>query len=571
MSNIPTVNVTARVYDQSGKPVKGAVVTMRLTTTERYGGYLVPKEMRAETDYTGKAVLAVWPNALGTEKSEYRVHIKYPHNGCESSCFNSPPGSVSGHAVVPNADCDLQNIMELTPTEYRGAGQVITSEVAMYAGQASSARDASQSLFDATNSVVGRADAAAKQAEAARDAAQVASLLAVSKSEDAEQLVRRAEDRIVYFEKEVVERVGVEATKLTTAATSAVVRARDASLTDIETRTTAVLTEITGVSVQLKSDAIASVERAKEQAIDALDKAKEDGLAAFHEEGELFREDFLQLSERAESAAKKAGCASIAAQGHANRACEAADRADRAAESVEGAACAAREAALAAERSKTCAEAASTEARIAASESKSARDVAVESARDLKNAVQTVTKSAIIAEQHAATAAVWKDHAAKSAGESKEAASKAEIEADRAKVYADDVEAAIHKVAVDLLTPQVVSDAVNAATATATTAAQAATNKAEEAKASSVESTRNANLAKQRADRADAALTQTEEIAAKMLKDYSMECHIVDLSTETIRLADRLTKLELGRPGAGSDINTGGTSLTLKVSEFPKA
>ena len=35
MSNLPTVNVTARVYDQSGKPIHKAVVTMRLTTVER--------------------------------------------------------------------------------------------------------------------------------------------------------------------------------------------------------------------------------------------------------------------------------------------------------------------------------------------------------------------------------------------------------------------------------------------------------------------------------------------------------------------------------------------------------
>lgn len=123
MSNLPTVNVTARVYDQSGKPIHKAVVTMRLTTVERYSGYIVPREVRAETDAVGKAVLAVWPNELGTESSEYRVHIKYPHNGCESSCFNGGSGSVSGYAVVPNHDCDLQDIMELSPYEQRGAGR----------------------------------------------------------------------------------------------------------------------------------------------------------------------------------------------------------------------------------------------------------------------------------------------------------------------------------------------------------------------------------------------------------------------------------------------------------------
>ena len=70
MSTLPTVNVTARVYDQNGKAVHGAVITMRLTTVERYSGYIVPREARAETAATGKAVLAVWPNEVGTESSE---------------------------------------------------------------------------------------------------------------------------------------------------------------------------------------------------------------------------------------------------------------------------------------------------------------------------------------------------------------------------------------------------------------------------------------------------------------------------------------------------------------------
>lgn len=88
MSNLPTVNVTARVYDQNGRPVQRAVVGMRLTTVERYGGYVVPREARAETDASGLAVLRVWPNELGSEKSEYRVHVRYPHNGCEQSCHS---------------------------------------------------------------------------------------------------------------------------------------------------------------------------------------------------------------------------------------------------------------------------------------------------------------------------------------------------------------------------------------------------------------------------------------------------------------------------------------------------
>ena len=230
MSNLPTVNVTARVYDQSGKPIHKAVVTMRLTTVERYSGYIVPREVRAETDAAGKAVLAVWPNELGTESSEYRVHIKYPHNGCESSCFNGGSGSVSGYAVVPNHDCDLQDIMELSPYEQRGAGQVITSEVAMYAGQASAARDAAQSHAQSAQASIGQVNAAAEKAEAAKISAQIAAELATAKAGEAGELVQRANERIVYFESEVTQRVETETNRLTTAATTVITESRNDAL-----------------------------------------------------------------------------------------------------------------------------------------------------------------------------------------------------------------------------------------------------------------------------------------------------------------------------------------------------
>lgn len=328
MSNLPTVNVTARVYDQSGKPIHKAVVTMRLTTVERYSGYIVPREVRAETDAAGKAVLAVWPNELGTESSEYRVHIKYPHNGCESSCFNGGSGSVSGYAVVPNHDCDLQDIMELSPYEQRGAGQVITSEVAMYAGQASAARDAAQSHAQSAQASIGQVNAAAEKAEAAKTSAQIAAELATAKAGEAGELVQRANERIVYFESEVTQRVETETNRLTTAATTVITESRNDALNQIEQRTTQSIMEVTSNAATLKADAVEAVTRAEARAVDALDKGVEDGLRQFHEEGELFKEDFEQLTERAESAAKKAGCASLSAQSHANRACECAKAAE---------------------------------------------------------------------------------------------------------------------------------------------------------------------------------------------------------------------------------------------------
>ena len=69
--SIPTVNVTVRFADQNGVPVPGATVVAKLTTIERFNGYVVPKEVRGETDLNGVAVIPVFPNQLGTEGSEY--------------------------------------------------------------------------------------------------------------------------------------------------------------------------------------------------------------------------------------------------------------------------------------------------------------------------------------------------------------------------------------------------------------------------------------------------------------------------------------------------------------------
>ena len=102
--------------------------------------------------------------------------------------------------------------------------------------------------------------------------------------------------------------------RLTTAATTVITESRNDALNQIEQRTTQSIMEVTSNAATLKADAVEAVTRAEARAVDALDKGVEDGLRQFHEEGELFKEDFEQLTERAESAAKKAGCASLSAQ-----------------------------------------------------------------------------------------------------------------------------------------------------------------------------------------------------------------------------------------------------------------
>ena len=128
MALIPTVFVSTVVKDQVGEPVRGAVVEAKLTTVDRWQGYIVPKSYKGFTGADGICRLAVFPNELGTEGSEYLFDIKLP----DGTGF-------SALATVPNRDCCLHDITELEPYDPRGTGAVITSEVAAYADAAAKA------------------------------------------------------------------------------------------------------------------------------------------------------------------------------------------------------------------------------------------------------------------------------------------------------------------------------------------------------------------------------------------------------------------------------------------------
>lgn len=317
-TSIPTVAVTARVYTQDGKAVAKALVALRLTTAERYGGYIVPREIKVETDARGVAVLHIWPNELGTEGSEYRVSIRIPEgNGTRT---------VNGHAVVPNSDCDLSDIMELPGYEPRGAGAVIPAEVAGYAAQASSARDAAQRIFEATKDTETRLLTAATGAEAAKDAAQSASALAQQTASNAGELVKKATRIVESFEQEVVTRVDTEATKLTNKAVLAVTAAQNTALEDIDSRASEAIGEITEGVAGMKGDALNTIAVAKVDALAALDAAGEAAVTALQEEGALFEEDFKELLERAEYQAKSASCSAKNAAKHAQNAKETEER-----------------------------------------------------------------------------------------------------------------------------------------------------------------------------------------------------------------------------------------------------
>jgi len=159
--SIPTVNVLISVHEQDGTPAVNAQVIAKLMTPERYNGFVVPDEYSGLTDASGNCTIALFPNELGTESSEYKFKIIHS-NGKTINLF----------ASIPNYDCSLHQVAELDRYELRGAGQILTLEIAQYANDAIMARDAaSLSETNASN----YANTASNQAGIATTQAGIAS------------------------------------------------------------------------------------------------------------------------------------------------------------------------------------------------------------------------------------------------------------------------------------------------------------------------------------------------------------------------------------------------------------
>ena len=500
MSNIPTVHVTAKFADPEGRPLRGAIVSMRLTTTERYQGYIVPAEVHGVTGNDGQAVLAVWPNELGTERSEYLVTVTFPE-----PCMvpGGTPGKVSprsirGYAVVPNADCLLHDIMELPPYEQRGAGQIITAEVAAYADAASHHADEAQSAVAEAKAVETRLLAAADAAEGARDAA-------VQAQKSAEVAAQRAAETVDGFEEEVcaeqdrlVAAIHDEAGKRKAEALACIAQAEGTALNAIEQRTGEALDEATRTLSDARTEAVAAVKNAGQRALTEVGAAGEDELQKLRDEAALFAEDFENLTDRALAAAKKAACSAASAANSATKACECAARAESAAQSLERCRDEALEAATRAQTAAECAKADAQRAEASADMAQQNAGYAAGSAKAAQQAAEAADASAGLAKQSADMALAAQQATAK----------------DRAYVegVAGDAQQAVRDVATEMLTEQVVTDAVNAATARAEEAASSAETDAGLAKDAAASTLEHAASAEKDAARAEQAADSLEAL-----------------------------------------------------------
>ncbi len=101
-----TVPVTLTAADQNGNAVAGARIKATLDATEVYQGFVVPETVETFADAAGRAVLQLWPNALGVAGSRYRVQAWNPDTGKRF---------LDAIALVPNNACNLHEILVQEP------------------------------------------------------------------------------------------------------------------------------------------------------------------------------------------------------------------------------------------------------------------------------------------------------------------------------------------------------------------------------------------------------------------------------------------------------------------------
>lgn len=111
---VTTVPVRVSVYDQVGDPIAGGRVTARLDRTEISGALVFPELTVSSTDQAGLCILHLWPNALGSRGSSYRIQAYNPDDG--RRCLDA-------QVVVPNSPCRLEEILQLDPFPARDAAQ----------------------------------------------------------------------------------------------------------------------------------------------------------------------------------------------------------------------------------------------------------------------------------------------------------------------------------------------------------------------------------------------------------------------------------------------------------------
>lgn len=420
-TNIPLVNVAAHLVDQQGLPVSGATIRMKLSCVEKYQGLVVPREVSKVTDANGDACLQVFPNELGTEGSEYDVHITGssivgPTDSCR--CGNvgvSTMRTLRFSVVVPNSNCNLFDIANLPPYEQRGMGETLPSEVAGYsysaaesATEAKNYADAARQVSDTVSLKLTSIEASKADAVAAAEKAETAALQAKGYSDGMKDVSRD-------FETTVIERTdGAVRTAIADAA-ACVSSRQEAAVQAVDKHRDDALSEISSLVGNARKTAIDEINNKTSISLTEIDIAHTQAKEDLRELASQYDEDFSVLVGRAEANAKKSACSAAAAASSADKACECKARAEAAAQGLE--------------RAKEDACLCATQAEEALECTKSIKNIVSDTADIVKNQTEQTREYKELAKQYAEQANTSQDAAQNSAEHAENSAKYAETQA----------------------------------------------------------------------------------------------------------------------------------------------
>lgn len=156
---ISTVTVVISAHLITGGPLPLGRVNFELTGIDIDSGFVAPAPTGVALDASGAGSIELWPNASGTQGTQYRVELV---NAAGELQF-------TGLATVPATDCNLHDILSLQAPATVDDATAAKLAAQAYAGDAAtSAGEAAASAAAAAGSEAGvAADAATATAQAA--------------------------------------------------------------------------------------------------------------------------------------------------------------------------------------------------------------------------------------------------------------------------------------------------------------------------------------------------------------------------------------------------------------------
>jgi hypothetical protein len=127
---LTTVTVTIQTWQITGAALPSAKVRFELTTADVQigGGIITPDPSSVLMDDSGQGSIDLWPNALGTQATQYRVQVEDANGRSQ----------FSGVATIPNSDCFLHDVLNLVPPASVDDAQAAATAAQGYASQAGS-------------------------------------------------------------------------------------------------------------------------------------------------------------------------------------------------------------------------------------------------------------------------------------------------------------------------------------------------------------------------------------------------------------------------------------------------